>query len=118
MRDFAKAAETADHGPSTLRRYADDQALAVLINALRLNDEQNAIAQGEPKLNPTIVSATPEKVVIEDCTDTSSVLLYNRKTGKPINDEPGGLRRIDATISRKEIGWKATKIRIWQVGSC
>jgi hypothetical protein len=119
---YETASATANHNDPSLPLYATGEALSTLQNGLWQMHQLDQVARGSAVLHPTVVSLSPvfapTEVKLEDCADTSKSVLYHRDGG-PVNDTPGGWRRVKAAVSATPSGaWKVSSFAVQAVGSC
>ncbi len=69
------------------------------------------------RVQPDVVSATGQEVVLSDCVDDRQWLQY-RQNGQLKNDVPGGHFKTDATVRRVQGVWKVSDLYMHEVGSC
>lgn len=64
--------------------------------------------------------AAPTKAVVRDCVSDERWLRVDKKSGKNATDfeSKPGWHKVDATVVKKGLSWKVTKLRIWETGSC
>lgn len=119
--DMAAAGESADHRSPLLARHATGAALTQIVQGLYVQAQKGQVSRGQPVLHPTAdevdLSATPAKVVVQDCADSSNWLLYTRD-GKKVDDAPGGRRRISADVRGTGEVWRVVDFRVRAVGTC
>ncbi len=88
------------------------------------SDEQHGmITRGEPiLLHPEAASedlaAQPAEVTISDCVDGSHFLIYYTATGKPVDNDPGGLQAVTVQMTLSSGVWKASGESVGAEGSC
>jgi len=118
---YEKASATANPDEPSLATYATGDALSVLQNALRQMRAKDQVGRGTVILHPTVVAVTPadvpSEISISDCADTTASVLYHRNGG-PVNDTPGGWRKVNATVTATEGTWKVSGVGVFAVGSC
>jgi hypothetical protein len=121
--DFVTAGRTSDWQSPELARHATGIALQKLTRGLYTDHQNGAVTRGEPALQPSVSSvepaANPTKIVITDCGDTSNFLKYNKDTGLPVDDVPGGRQLINAIVElQADSSWKVSDFGVHGVGSC
>jgi hypothetical protein len=122
-RAFSAASQAADPEHPDLSRFAEGDALALLVSGLEANRREGLVSEGgEVLLYPEVASAepvdAPVEVEIRDCADTSQTRRV-RPSGPPFTDEPGGWRQVAATVRLVEPQvWKVTDLTVQEVGSC
>lgn len=119
---MARAQEIPDPDAPDLRRFAEGDALALVVGALQSSLEEGVVSRGAPVTNPHVTSATPTEVPVEihllDCGDSSNWIEYWKSTGKPVENDPRGRRRITAEVHHRPDGWKVSSFDIGDIGSC
>lgn len=117
----ARASWTSDWQSPELARYARDAALQKITQALYADRQRGVTAKGEPTLSARVTDLVPVGAPTEarvlDCGDSSGWLKY-RADGQPLDEEPGGRRRITATVTLDAGAWKVTDFAVQGVGSC
>ena len=121
--DYVDAARTQARDVEQLSQHAAGDAFEQLAGALAENRKENEVTRGDPQFHPKVVNLEPKKdptrAKITDCADSSDWLQYDAKIGKRIKDQPAGRHQIRAVVSKVPSGgWKVTKLRIGEVGSC
>lgn len=117
---YVQAAETADPTHPALKKYATGTALQVLTQAVSGLRANGQVAKGQPTLHPRVLRSTGDplsSVEIQDCADSTTSLIYDKKSGK-LDDTPGGRRAIGATVIDTIDGWKVSLFGVREVGSC
>lgn len=113
---------TTDPDLSTLERYAEGQALELAQHGLGAESDENAVARGEPEFSPEVVGLgeDEESAEIEDCMDSTGWLREDADTGELVEESPTSpiRRRIEATADSDALGWRVSKLRIFEQGSC
>jgi hypothetical protein len=122
-RDFVTAGRTSDWQSAELGQHATGIALQNMSRGLYADYRNGVVTKGQPILNPAVSSVEPAtgptKVVITDCGDSTHFLKYDARTGRPVDDKPGGRQRINAVVGRQPDGsWKVTDYGVHEVGSC
>ncbi|MET9077016.1 hypothetical protein ABZX95_33825 [Streptomyces sp. NPDC004232] len=115
--DLTVASRTSDASSPLLDDHARGGALALLKYGLRKSEKEGLVSKGAPKVNPEVVTAGADKVVLVDCVDDTGWLLY-KSDGKPKDNAPGGHLKTDATVQRFRGAWKVTDLYMHETGSC
>jgi hypothetical protein len=121
--DFVTAGRTSDWQSSELGRHATGIALQTMSRGLYADHQNGVVTKGEPVLQPEVSSVEPAtdptKIVVTDCGDSTNFLKYDRETGLPVDDEPGGRQLINAVVELQSDGsWKVSDFGVHGVGSC
>ncbi|MGW1170773.1 hypothetical protein [Streptomyces sp. NPDC002550] len=116
-RDLTVASETSDAASPLLDHHATGGALELMKYGLSKSKKQRLVSKGAPRLNPEVVSATSQRVVLVDCVDDRNWLQY-KLNGELKNQVPGGHFRTDATVRRSNGVWKVSDLYMHEVGSC
>jgi hypothetical protein len=118
---FVAASDIADPAYPDLARYADGDALKILVNGVKDLQSKGLVNQGDvvlsPKVTATSLSVKPAQVQIEDCVDTAGTHLV-KKDGSAYNDSPGGRRSAQIKVNETPAGWKVTSFALFEVGTC
>jgi hypothetical protein len=118
---FTKAAATANPDEHDLRRYAEGDALKVIVSGLYTDRTQGEVGRGAPVITPTATGAqpvsAPTSVSISDCVDDAKWLLYH-KSGGLVDKTPGGKHRTTATVKAANGVWKVDSFALEGVGTC
>jgi hypothetical protein len=121
QRAFQEAVKTADPDHPDLARYAAGEALQRLRNGITSIRDQGLRGRGEASFQPVVESLdpprAPARITVRDCLDTGGTELYD-PSGRPYQDEPGGLRLVIATVEIVDSTWKVTGVGVHQVGTC
>lgn len=117
MGDLVAVSRNPDENDARLRSHASANALALLRYMMKQDREKNVVAKGHVRVDPTILKSSASQVVLRDCADDSDWLLYSRD-GKLENNVPGGRRRIDATLEKRDGGWRVERLYFDEVGTC
>ncbi|WP_419994458.1 hypothetical protein [Streptomyces boninensis] len=115
--DAVVAARTSDAKHPRLNDHADDGALGLLRLVLRDYRKYGLVAQGEPRLDPQIVSEDSKRVVVRDCLDDEKWQIRKRD-GSPPDVEQGTRERIDATVTLRDGAWVVTRLKIHEPATC
>lgn len=111
----------SDPDAPDLRKYASDQAVRLIVNALYTNREQKEVILGELVLDPKVTTVTPTedpiKATIVDCVNDEN-WLEHKASGGLANDEPGGRHRTTATVDRTAEGWRVSSFILEEAGTC
>lgn len=116
-KDLALASETSDAASPLLSSHATGGALELLKYGLAKSKKEGVVSKGAPLVDPKVVSATDQKVVLVDCVDDTHWLLY-KPNGQPKDNVPGGHLKTDATVQRARAAWKVTDLYMHETGSC
>jgi hypothetical protein len=118
---YLEATRTGNPDHPDLPRYAAADALQRLQAAVAAIRDQGLRGRGQATHQPQIQSLNPvhqpATITIRDCLDTIGTELYD-PTGRPYQDEPGGLRLVIATVKIIDGAWKVTGVGIHEVGTC
>ena len=118
---FIAASDVADPAHPDLGRYADGDALKILVNGVKDLQSKGLVNQGDVVLTPSVtatsVSVKPAQVQIVDCVDTAGTHLV-KKDGSAYNDSPGGRRSAQIKVTETATGWKVTSFALFAVGTC
>lgn len=115
--DLTVASRTSDASSPLLDDHARGGALELLKYGLRKSEKEGLVSKGAPKVNPEVVTAGADKVVLVDCVDDTGWLLY-KSNGEPKDNAPGGHLKTDATVQRFRGAWKVTDLYMHETGSC
>jgi hypothetical protein len=115
------AGRTADYRSPALGRHATGQAQALLVSGLYDAHRQGVVIKGEPKMQPKVTALKPaetsQAAEIVDCLDARNWLNFKR-SGDLRDQTPGGRHRVTATVGHLSSGWKVTRLRVQDVGTC
>jgi hypothetical protein len=118
---FVAASDVADPAYPHLARYADGDALKILVNGVKDLKSKGLVNQGDvvlsPKVTATSLSVKPPQVQIADCVDTAGTHLV-KKDGSAYHDSPGGRRSAQIKVTETAAGWKVTSFALFEVGTC
>jgi len=118
---FVEASNNGVADPPALAKHASGSALEVLNRGLAANRAQQLASRGQPVMNPKLTSigpiAAPTSAMIADCVDSTNWLLY-KQNGQPANGDPGGRRKVTATVAKSGGTWKVTGFAAREVGTC
>jgi hypothetical protein len=119
---YQEAIAIPDPDYPELARYAQGDALRVLVSGITSVRDQGLVGVGEAVFNPRVVgellALTPPQVKIDDCMDTSQTHLV-KQDGSPYDDPPGGRRSVEATAVQLDDGtWKVADFVLRAVGTC
>ena len=122
-RNYVDAATTSDWQSPKLAEFASGTALSTMSRGL-YNDHYNGlVSRGRPVNNPTVASAepsaSPTRIVISDCGDSTNWKKYRADNDQPVTGDPGGRRLINAVVDRQaDSSWKVSDFGVREVGSC
>jgi hypothetical protein len=121
-RAYQEAGQTANPDHPQLAVYATDGALQTLTSGLQSIRDRGLVIKGEVVLDPRVSRVepadNPTTIEITDCADTTNFLLY-RQSGELYNDEPGGRRRVIATVTDTgDEVWKVSSFGAHDIGTC
>lgn len=119
---FVKAGRTSNPDEPDLRRYADGDALRLIVSSLYGNREQGKITLGEISADPKIarlnLQDAPTEATVSDCVDDTKWLVH-RTTGEPVTGgQPGGRHRNTAVVKKTNGTWKVTSFTLLRIGTC
>jgi hypothetical protein len=111
-----------DYHDARLDDHLSGQALDMVVKAVYVNTNvDGGVTKGAPVLNPTIgelvPANAPTQVVINDCVQTDSWLVYTTD-GHLYNDVPGGRQKTQALVAYSAGAWKVSQLYIQKVGTC
>lgn len=113
----------ADYQNPRLADHMTGQALQQATGTVYVDTNvDQAVSKGSPVLHPTvgelIPTNNPTQVVVNDCIDTSSWLLWTSDDKRLYNDTPGGRRQTQSLVIYADGAWKVSQMYMQQVGSC
>jgi hypothetical protein len=115
------ASKTSDPDAPDLRKYAQGQALKLIVSGLYTNHTQGRVAKGHVVLHPQVTQATPAgdptQVSVSDCVDATNWLDY-KTSGELWNNEPGGKHQASAVVNRTEGSWRVDSFSLKDKGTC
>jgi hypothetical protein len=118
---FVAAGRVSDPDAPDVRKYASDQALRLIVNALYTNKEQKKVTRGELKIDPKVTALKPAddptEATISDCLNDEKWLVY-KASGGLVNGVPGGRHSTTATVKRTADGWKVSSFITKEAGTC
>jgi hypothetical protein len=118
---YLAATMTADPDHPDLTVHTAGRALNLLRDGVASIRDKGLRGRGEATYQPEVDQwddlERPTTITIKDCMDTSDTELY-AVSGKPYEDEPGGLRLVIATVEIVDGTWKVTGLGIHGVGTC
>lgn len=118
---FVAAGKVSDPDAPDVRKYASDQALRLIVNALYTNREQKKVILGDLKIDPKVTavspSADPTTATISDCVDSTKWLEY-KKSGGLVDNVPGGKHSTTATVKQTNGVWKVSSFFLEDAGTC
>jgi hypothetical protein len=119
--DMVAASRTSDYRSPLLARHATGAALTQIVRSLYLDQQKGLVSRGEPILHPRVgqadLTASPQRVVVEDCADSRNWLHYT-KSGGLADNTPGGSRHISADVRGVAGVWKVVDFQVRDIGSC
>ncbi|WP_245685653.1 hypothetical protein [Streptomyces yerevanensis] len=116
-RDLTLASETSDAASPLLDDHATGGALELMKYGLQKSKREQVVSKGAPRVDPEVLSATSQKVVLVDCVDDRKWLQY-KLNGELKNNAPGGHFKADATVRHSKGVWKVSDLYMHEVGSC
>jgi hypothetical protein len=116
------AGRSANPDDPELSRYASGGALTTLQDGLRAYAAKGQVLKGDdPMMDPHVTQLSPPgqptTATITDCLDDTRFLVYDR-SGEPVNDEPGGPRHAEGTVSKTAGGWLVASFGVQEPGTC
>ena len=118
---FVAAGKIADPDAPDLRKYASDQALRLIVNALYTDQQQKKVIRGDLTIDPQVTAVSPAQeptlVTISDCVNDEKWLVY-KASGGLADDKPGGKHQTTATVKRAADGWKVSSFILKEAGTC
>jgi hypothetical protein len=122
-REFATAGVTSDWQSAGLGRYATGVALTNLTRALYADRYNGLVTKGEATHDVQVVSAepadNPTRIVVTDCSDSTTSLKYRADNGQLADNIPGGRRRINGQVDlQNDKSWKVSDFAVREVGTC
>lgn len=118
---FVAAGRVSDPDAPDVRKYASDQALRLIVNALYTNQQQKKVIKGNLKIDPQVTGSSPADqpttVTILDCVDDTNWLVY-KASGELADDTPSGKHHTTATVKRGADGWKVSSFILKEAGTC
>jgi hypothetical protein len=113
----------SDYQNPQLADHMSGQALEAVTGSIYVNtDVDQAISKGAPVLHPTVAELVPAngptEVVVNDCVDTSSWLLWTSDGKHLYNDTPGGNRKTQSLVTDVDGVWKVSEMLMQKVGTC
>ncbi|MDG4764467.1 hypothetical protein O7632_10175 [Solwaraspora sp. WMMD406] len=118
---LVEAGKVSDPDDPDLRKYASDQALRLIVNALYINRQQGEVILGElildPQISALVPAADPTTATVLDCVNDENWLEY-KASGGLVNEEPGGRHRMTATVDRTAEGWRVSSFILEEAGTC
>jgi hypothetical protein len=118
---FVAAGKVSDPDAPDVRKYASDQALRLIVNALYTNHEQKKVIRGDLKIDPKVTalspSANPMTATISDCVNSEKWLVY-KASGGLVDNVPGGKHSTTATVKQTDGVWKVSSFILKEAGTC
>ncbi len=123
---WADLAAVADSGNYQQARLGDHMTGKLFVDSsqnLFLSEQRGMVGRGEPVLlRPQVKSedltADPPVITIADCLDERGFLLYYAATGKPVDNDPGGLQAATTQMTLVNGVWKGSSEYLGAEGSC
>lgn len=121
---MARAGRTSNWKSPEIDRYATGLARASIIRSLYADHFKKVVTRGMPTNSPVVRSVepsnNPDKVLIDDCGDSTHSLKYHEGTDRPAGDGAGGGRRaITAEVLRQPDGtWRVNRFAVQGMGTC
>lgn len=114
---------TADYQSPRLADHLSGQALETVTGSVYVNTNvDQAISKGAPVLHPSVGEVVPandpNQVVVDDCVDTTSWLLWTSDGKHLFNDVPGGNRKTQSLVTYADGAWKVSQMYMQKVGTC
>lgn len=118
----ASVPSKADYQNPVLAEHMSGQALSSVTGQVFIDTStEGGVSHGNPVLHPTIgeliPADAPTQVVVADCVDTSSWLLYT-PDGRPYDDIPGGHDKTQALMVLANGVWKLDQLYMQHPGTC
>lgn len=116
-------ASKADYQNPRLDDHMTGQALSQASSTIYVDTNvDQAVSKGAPVLHPTvgqlIPANDPTQVVVNDCVDTSSWLLWTSDDKHLYNNTPGGNRKTQSLVVYANGAWKVSQMYMQSVGTC
>lgn len=116
-------ASKADYQNPRLADHMTGQALSQASSTIYVDTNvDQAVSKGSPILHPTvgelIPTNNPTQVVVNDCVDTSSWLLWTSDGKSLYNKTPGGHRKTQSLVAYANGAWKVSQLYMQSVGTC
>ena len=116
-------ASKADYQNPRLDDHMTGQALSQASSTIYVNTNvDQTVSKGAPVLHPTvgelIPANDPTQVVVNDCVDTSSWLLWTSDGKHLYNNTPGGRRKTQSLVVYADGSWKVSQMYMQNVGTC
>lgn len=116
-------ASKADYQNPRIDDHMTGQALSQVSSAIYVDTNiDQAVSKGAPVLHPVvgelIPASNPTQVVVNDCVDTSSWLLWTSDGKSLYNDTPGGRRKTQSLVAFADGAWKVSQMYMQSVGTC
>lgn len=121
---LVKLGRTSDWKNPHLGEFMLYQPLTNWSSAFEEDKSKGIVTLGPLSWRPETVSVLPAehptRVVISDCLDATKWLRYYAKTGKLIDNVPGGRHRTDAVVTFDDVWqrWVVTQQIIRKAGTC
>jgi predicted small lipoprotein YifL len=116
-------ASKSDYQNPRLADHMTGQALSQASSTIYVNTSvDQTVSKGAPVLHPTvgelIPANNPTQVVVNDCVDTSSWLLWTSDGKHLYNNTPGGRRKTQSLVVYSNGAWKVSQMYMQNVGTC
>lgn len=116
-------ASRADYQNPRLADHMTGQALSQASSTIYVDTNvDQAVSKGAPVLHPTmgelIPANNPTQVVVNDCVDTSSWLMWTSDGKHLYNSTPGGRRKTQSLVAYAGGVWKVSQMYMQNVGTC
>jgi hypothetical protein len=110
------AGRTADWRAPALTEWTTGAALRTLQRRFYALSRNGQTLRGSIRLNPRVVSVTPDKAAVRDCHDSAGLLVYDRN-GRPMGTGSPRLDLAQVTLVKVGDQWKVSDIKI-PAGGC
>lgn len=116
-------ASKADYQNPRLDDHMTGQALSQASSTIYVDTNvDQAVSKGAPVLHPTvgelIPANSPTQIVVNDCVDTSSWLMWTSDGKHLYNNTPGGRRKTQSLVAYADGAWKVSQMYMQSVGTC
>jgi hypothetical protein len=115
-------ADPHDYQSPVLAEHMSGQALSTVTGQVFIDiNTRGAVSKGVPVLHPTvgqlIPANNPTQVIVNDCVNTSSWLLYTTD-GHLLDNIPGGLEKTQSLMVLTNGVWKMNQLYMQEPGTC